>query len=201
MNKVKLLIDFDRNEIAIKRQFLRIASENIGKEFIVREDNRSKLTDILRYFTGNEGLDLSKGIYLYGTFGCGKTALMASVRKFIAEYFPFNPNGYLSVSLEKIIEHYKSEGNVLKFGYSINDNPIHLCIDEFGKEMDEKIYGTKADSVIHNLFMIRYELFQQGKLTHVTSNFSPDKLNIEPIIKDRMAEMFNFIEINGGSFR
>lgn len=201
MSRVKKLIDFNQSEASIKRQFIRIGSEIIGKDYIVRKANAAKITDILRYFTGNEGLDLDKGIYLYGEFGCGKTVLMASIRKLLATYFPFNPNGFLSVSLEKIIEHYKSEGNVLKFGYSINDNPINICIDEFGKKMDEKIYGTSADTVIHTLFMIRYELFQRGKLTHVTSNFAPDKLDIEPIIKDRMAEMFNFIKIGGESFR
>jgi predicted ATPase len=185
----------------IKKQFIKVASEYIGKEFIVRKENAPKLTAMLRHFTGNEGLDLNKGIYLYGTFGCGKTALMASIRKFLVTYFPFNSNGYLCVSLEQIIESYKQDGNVMKYGYNINGDPYGLCIDEFGKEMDEKIYGTKADSIIHSLFMIRYELFQRGKLTHVTSNFSPEDLNIEPIIKDRMAEMFNFIELKGTSFR
>lgn len=201
--RIKKLIHFNKdNEAALKRQFLRIADTMIGKDYIVTEQNRYIITDLLKYFTGNAGeYDLNKGIYIYGYYGLGKTILMAAIRKLLATYFPFNPNGFLSVSLEKIIENYKEAGNVSKYGYGINDNPINLCIDEFGKEMNEKIYGTKADNVIHSLLMMRYELFQAGKLTHVTSNYSPEDINIEPIIKDRMAEMFNFIEINGDSFR
>jgi len=201
MNRMSKLIDFDQSEITIKNNFLKIASDYIGSEYEVSKENAPKLTDMLRYFTGNEGLDLNKGIYLYGTFGCGKTALMASIRRYLATYFPFNANGFLSVSLEKIIEDYKSDGNIAKYSYGINDNPINLCIDEFGKEMNEKIYGTSADSVIKSMFMVRYELFGRGKLTHVTSNFSPEELNLEPILKDRMAEMFNFIHLKGDSFR
>jgi len=49
--------------------------------------------------------------------------------------------------------------------------------------------------------MVRYELLQTGILTHVTSNFRPEKLKIEQIVKDRMVEMFNFIEIKGESLR
>jgi predicted ATPase len=201
MSRIKRIIDFNENEVAIKRQFLRIASELIGKEYIVRKENAENITALLRYFTGNKELDLNKGIYLYGPFGCGKTALMASIRKFIATYWPFNPNGFLSVSLEEIIEFYKLKNNLNKFGYNINGDPIGLCINEFGKTMDEKIYGTNADYIITSLFMIRYELFQSGKLTHVTSNFAPGDLNIEPIVKDRISEMFNFIELKGNSFR
>ena len=163
--------------------------------------NAQVISDLLCYFTGNGVLDLDKGIYLYGAYGSGKTALMASIRRYLADYFPFNSNGFLSVSLEKIIEDYKSEGNIAKYSCGINDNPINLCIDEFGKEMNEKIYGTSADSVIKSMFMVRYELFGRGKLTHVTSNFSPEELNVEPILKDRMTEMFNFIELKGESFR
>jgi predicted ATPase len=201
MNRISKLIDFNENEVVIKKQFLNIASVIIGKEYEVDKVYAPILTEMLRYFTGNEGLDLNKGIYLHGTYGSGKTVLMASIRRFLATYFPFNANGFLSVSLEKIIEDYKSDGNIAKYSYGINDNPINLCIDEFGKEMTEKIYGTSADSIIKSLFMVRYELFGRGKLTHVTSNFSPEELNVEPILKDRMAEMFNFIEIKGESFR
>jgi predicted ATPase len=196
-----MLINFDKHEVAIKNEFLRIASKIIGEDYIIRKENAATLTDLLRYFTGNEGLDLNKGIYLYGTFGCGKTVLMASIRRFLATHFPWNKNGFLSVSLEKIIEDYKSDGNIAKYSFGINDNPINLCVDEFGKEMNEKIYGTSADSVIKSMFMVRYELFVRGKLTHITSNYSPEDLNMDPISKDRMAEMFNFIHIGGESFR
>ena len=76
-----------------------------------------------------------------------------------------------------VIETYKKENRLDKFGYRAEIGPGHLCINEFGKTVQEKIYGTEADAIIESLFMTRYEIFQSGKLTHVTSNYSPSELS------------------------
>ncbi len=167
------------------------------------------ITELLKYFTGNESeYSLKKGIYLYGSFGVGKTVIFRIIQRLLSAISPLgedgkkiNKNGFMITSLEQIIETYKSDGNMDYFGYRKESKPIHLCINEFGKPINEKIYGTQANELIYSLFMIRYELFQTGYLTHTTSNFRPEKLNIEPIIKDRMVEMFNFIEVKGESLR
>lgn len=200
---IKHLCDFDRVvERDLKNIFLNIGSGIINKEFIIIPENMEKVTNLLKYFTGNEGkYDINKGIYIFGAYGCGKTILIQTIRKFLASVFPFSGNGFQITSLEQIIETYKSEKSLDYFGYKKESTPVHLCINEFGKILEEKIYGTDANSIIDSLFMIRYELFQQGYLTHVTSNFHPKELNISPVIRDRLNEMFNFIEFKGDSFR
>lgn len=193
------LCDFDKNEVTIKKEFINIANDITGK-YIIKEPEI--LTGLLKYFTGSIGVyDLNKGIYLFGKFGVGKTVMFKIIQKLIAKLFPFNKNGFHITSIEQIIDHYKKENNLDKFGYREESKPLHLCINEFGKSINEKIYGTNADAIIHSLMMVRYELFQKGKLTHVTSNYNPAKLDVEPIIKDRLVEMFNVIEITGDSFR
>lgn len=189
-----------KDESVIKRTFLDIAGRFVGGHYRITEDNRKIINELLMYFTGNGNLNLRKGIYIYGDFGTGKSVMMQAIRKTLAKIFPFNLNGFGNTSIEQIIEHYKFENNLHKFGYN-DGKPYHLCINEFGKQMSEKIYGTDVNNILESLFMIRYELFQSGKLTHVTSNYSPDQVSLPPIIKDRMVEMFNFINLGGNSFR
>ena len=207
--KVSKLIEFDKpNEIAIKKLFLKIGSESI-QNFNVTKKHSVMITNLLKYFTGNSGeYDLNKGIYIHGDFGLGKTTLFRIIRTLLAQISPMdetgkrhNPNGYLITSIEQIIDTYKEDGNMDYFGYRRDSKPINICINEFGKSVNDKIYGTDADYLVNSLMMIRYELFQKGILTHVTSNFHPSKLKTEKILSDRYVEMFNFIELKGDSFR
>lgn len=189
-----------------KHGIMNIARREV-KDFKMNDQLKGVFNDLFLYFTGNGGFDLNKGIYLHGDFGVGKTVTMLIFRKFLATYFPFNSNGYGFVSVEKLAEHYKEFGNLLKYGRNLTEenkfNPFNLCINEFGKEVDEKYYGTNIQSTINSLLMVRYELFQENKiLTHATSNFHPATLEcFDPALMDRFKEMFNFVEIKGDSFR
>lgn len=198
------LIDWtSANEIDIKHIFMSIGKDYLGKKFIITPGRSDIITELMKYFTGNESqFDLGKGVYIYGDYGVGKSALMAIIQRTIATCFPFSVNGFMAKSLEDIIDEYKEAGNLDSITYRKHDKPKHLCINEFGKTMDDKIYGTRADSVIHSLFMIRYQLFQDsGILTHATSNYSVDNAGAKPIVMDRMIEMFNFVKLTGNSFR
>jgi predicted ATPase len=206
---ISRLLDFKENEIKLKKMFIEIGKNIVGEKFNVPKEHAVIITNLLKYFTGNKGeYNLDKGIYLHGGFGAGKTTLFRIIRSLLAHIAvtdPYgkriNPNGFLITSIENIIETYKNDGNLEYFGYSRETTPIHLCINEFGKKVNDKIYGTDANEIINSLFMIRYELFQNGKLTHVTSNFHPKQIQIESILIDRMIEMFNFIELKGNSLR
>ncbi len=187
---------------------LKIGIFNTGKsmvpDFILSEDMKIVFNSLFLYFTGNGGYDMSKGIYLYGEFGVGKTITMSIFSRFLATFFPFSANGFGITSVEKISESYRDNGNIAKYGRNTEDNkPFNLCINEFGKPIDEKFYGTNIQYVINSMLMARYEIFQEKKiLTHATSNFHPGKLDcFDSALMDRFKEMFNFIEIKGDSFR
>lgn len=203
---IKHMIDFSQNEAFIKNAFLYCAKQRINKPYDVG-NNATIISELLKYFTGNVSeYDLTKGMYLYGSYGVGKTTLMYAINSCINTIAPLdgsgkkvNPNAFMSASIETIVEHFKKEGNLVRFGY--DEVKRHFCIHEFGKKTTEKIYGTEVNSIIESLFMIRYELYQEGYLTHVTSNYSPFDIDIPAIIMDRMVEMFNFVEIKGDSLR
>lgn len=206
---ISRLVNFEENELTLKKLFIEIGKNVVGQNFKVEKEHAEIITNLLRYFTGNKGAyNLDKGIYLHGPFGVGKTTIFRIMRSLLAHIAvtdPYgkriNPNGFLITSIENIIETYKNDGNLEYFGYRRETTPIHICINEFGKKVNDKIYGTDANDIINSLFMIRYELFQFGKVTHVTSNFHPKQIQIESIIIDRMIEMFNFIELKGNSLR
>lgn len=197
------LTDFEKYEKLLKINFIESGKKIIGDRFIVKKDRAQIVTDLLKYFTGNEGkYDLNKGIYLYGTFGIGKTIIMETFKKFLADNFWMSKNGFHTTSVEQIIERYKKENSLDYYGRNKESKPFNMCINEFGKKVSEKIYGTDVDRLIESLFMIRYELFQTNKaVTHVTSNYDPKELTMPSVIKDRINEMFNFIKITGESLR
>lgn len=203
------VIDFSINEKFIKDEFMKAGKELIGEKFTIVKEQSEIITELLKYFTGNESIySREKGIYLFGAYGIGKSMFFEVVRKMLTNISKINefgkkvnPNGFMVTSSEKIIENYKEDGTLDYYGYRRESTPIHLLINEFGKKLNEKIYGTEANELLNSLFMIRYELFQRGYLTHVTSNCVPNDLKLEPILLDRAIEMFNFIEIKGNSFR
>jgi hypothetical protein len=175
--------------------------------FVLSDDVKEVFLDLFIYFTGNEGkYDLDKGIYLYGIYGVSKTVTMRIFSMFLQQNFNFGPNNYGITSVEELAEYYKLNGNLLKFGRTFEVGKVichHKCINELGKPLEEKHYGTNIQNVINSMLMIRYELFQERKaITHATSNYHPGDLKcFDDALLDRFKEMFNFIEIKGESFR
>lgn len=208
---LRSVVDFNReNEMKLKNIYLHIGKKIVGEKFSVQENSRITITNLMKYFTGNENeqFNLNKGIFIYGEPGLGKSTIFAIIQKLLSWISVFdengkriNSNGFMITSVEQIIENYKHDGNLDYFGYRKESKPIHLCINEFGKTVKDKIFGTDANQLIDSLFMIRYELFQKGYLTHVTSNYSPENIETNKLIADRIIEMFNIVEINGNSFR
>lgn len=204
---INLMFNFSEKEDFINDAFVYSVEKRIKRDFLMSDENKLKIIELLKYFTGNEcSLDLTKGIFLYGNFGVGKTTIMESIKEclFIVSEMGWdgkkiNPNSFMSASIEIIIEHFKKEKNLIKYGF--DEVKRNLCIHEFLKKMSEKIYGTDVNSIIESLVMIRYELYQIGYLTHATSNANPFEIDMPEIVRDRMVEMFNFIEISGSSLR
>jgi predicted ATPase len=190
----------------LKTRIMSIAKE-IVTNFVLSDDLKEIFGHLFIYFTGNDGkYDLNKGIYLYGKFGIGKTVAMKIFSKFLQQNFNFGPNNFGITSIEEIAEYYKENGNLFKFGRNWEEGKMiahNKCINEFGKPLEEKHYGTNIQNVINSMLMVRYELFQERKaITHATSNFHPGDLEcFDDALLDRFKEMFNFIELKGDNFR
>lgn len=207
LNRMNQLFSLNREfEMFFKNEISGIA-KNIVPNFVFTDEIKELYDSLFLYFSGNNGkLDLNKGIYIYGEYGVGKTITMRIFNKFLQTYFNFTSNNFGITSIEEIAEYYKSTGNLLKFGKTFEQGKLichNKCINELGKPLEEKYYGTNIQNVINSMLMVRYELFQEGKaITHATSNYHPGELEcFDDAILDRFKEMFNFVELKGESFR
>ena len=201
-NKIKQL----EEELTPQMKFNFMASaDKICEGYKIDSELKEDLNDLCKYFLGIEGkLTLKKGIFLSGTYGAGKSTLMMVIRQWLADYWKESGNGFMVTSIEEIIQTYKTTNSLDKF-VNNSDDPYrsgarHLLINEFGGEMNDKIYGVESQQILDSLMKMRYDLFQQKKkLTHCTSNFAPSSNNMA--LLDRYIEMFNVIEIKTKSQR
>lgn len=191
-----------------KRGVKRIA-ENFEPGFVINKTNKPILLDLLYYFTGNEKskLDLNKGILLIGGVGTGKSLLMKIYHAYVRDIL--GVNSFSTSTAIEIIDSVNVSGVSFleQFGKNIIGNkpyPKTLYVDDIASKNETvNNFGTKIN-VIEQLLSIRYNLFSRyGTLTHATSNKYPTEMaNVyDSRIADRFKELFNFIELNGKSFR
>ena len=153
-------------------------------------------------------LDYSKGLFLFGDIGRGKSMTLILLREYLMsvgkKYQEFTKYDYRLgtewMSASMIANKYAAEGmpgldNFLK-------HDCCLFIDELGREpIPSSNYGNKMN-VIQFLLQIRYDN-RYSCVTHVTTNLTLE--GVEAVygryIADRCVEMFNFIVFEGESLR
>ena len=131
----------------------------------------------------------TKGLFLYGPNGTGKTTSMQPHLK--AKW-----NGS-SIDINMLVQQ-NGRGYLQK--YSMHD----MYIDDLGRE-DATVtsYADRDIKVMHDLIFIRYQAFKQGYKTHFSSNLGFGELQERygiPIV-DRIKEMCDIVEFKGESLR
>lgn len=180
--------------------------EEEGHEFVVDEENKNTVTALVNYFTGHPGFEkdgrsLSKGIFLYGPVGVGKTYLM-NIIKFANQRQVFKmvdcsdiaadftkKDGGGELSLEKYFSdrqiEYRDKYGRTQCGY---------CFDDFGAESDGRYFGNTVN-IMERIIEKRYRS-NKPLITHMISNLDATavKTRYGQRVADRMREMFNVIE-------
>jgi hypothetical protein len=189
-----------------------------GCDYVINDNNKEIITKLIIYFNGSPlaedlGISLKKGIFLCGNFGAGKTEIFRITHKYLENIANPNPNIYRNTSVEEILTTLRrgtDDSNLFTFNQIENtfgikkSNPLNICINEFAVNYDMKIYGTEASILMESFYMKRYEIFQNNrKLTHATCNYDIETIqkSFPERIVDRFKEMFNILELKGGSFR
>jgi DNA replication protein DnaC len=191
---------------------LKGSKNQLGKSFMVDNDNRAQVDLICQYFALDPKFEesgeyrLDKGLALMGNVGVGKTYLMA--------FFFQNQNAsYVMANCRKIEGQWVEQASVKdKNGRgiieqysgpiqgSVNANPfghtsLGVCFDDLGTETSpSKAYGEEKN-VLAEILMNRYETRMPYNLTHVTTNLSAHDIGIKygVRVRDRFREMFNVI--------
>ena len=175
-----------------------------GKEYVMDYANRKAvIKGMILYFNNDKrcckfGFDLKKGIALTGKNGVGKTLLFEIFQEYNRMIFS---KTFRITSNEDIIHKWNNDNNEL---YTFNNSkPVNLVINEFEYISNQKHYGFSVADYFNQFYMIRYELFEKGIKTHVTTNhdFNHIKKHYPEKLISRFNQMFKFIELKGDSFR
>lgn len=181
-------------------------SNHTTDRFIIDNSNQEIIRNLFLYFLGFKGkYDLQKGIWLEGTIGSGKSALLHIFSQFLRR---FNSGSFRVDSTLYISKYYADNGEVNLWtrndsGIYSSKRPVEIAFDELGRELgdsgtDLSNYMGNKKNVMQYILHERHILWQQtGLRTHITTNKTA--LEIENLygdfIRDRRAEMFNIIPV------
>jgi len=194
-------------------------AKHLEPNFIVNKSNQKVLRLLLLYFTGSPHFEeiykeqtgkdgsLNKGIFLVGNVGTGKSLIFQIFDHYTKHVIRLNT--YKNFTAISIIDNVNVSGVKLlsEFSDNIIDRkamPITCYIDDIASKNEMiKNFGTEL-SVIEQLLSMRYNVYERYKvLTHCSSNKYPAEMNgiYDARLIDRFKKMFNYISLEGDSFR
>jgi hypothetical protein len=185
--------DFEVDVNSIYNHFQNLGKNYINEKFKLQKKDADVVHAILGYMHFDELLDSykltrSKGLFVVGPAGCGKTAFMRILKSSMKD------REFTIVSATHIVNQYMVEGPQILQNY-INNYPI-LCIDDFGVEKDGMYFGNVMN-VVYFILKGRCERsqFKGNCITHVTTKIPMDKLidRYDLDIISIMSSLFNLV--------
>lgn len=181
--------------------------------FNYTEANKPIIKTLVHYFCNQKdsGLDLDKGIFLRGPVGTGKSAIMRAFSTLLSQSTRFRIVDCRDVQKQAVKDGFDSLLKYTVHSYTFKNGFYHrenggivYCFDDLGAEKLSKFYGNEIN-VMAEVLQDRYREFDITRLkTHITSNLKDGDLIEEMYslrVRDRMREMFNFVDMPGPSFR
>lgn len=167
-----------------------------GYKYEFSDHLKSVIPDMILYFIGDPSgkLDTSKGLYLWGNVGRGKTQLFQFFSVF-TKAIKFNQ--FDITSSKKIVYDISKESSTAGLEYYFTRC---VCFDDLGfEEKGYKHFGNEL-KVMETILEQRYN---KRIRTHATSNVPPDQLHkfYDERIVSRCSEIFNFVKIDGVDHR
>lgn len=172
--------------------------------------NRRIIKLLCLYFTRDErcaanGLDVNKGLFLFGGTGVGKTTLMEFFRRNENHCFSVKPCFEIAIEYAKhtnddkpkgwdIVPRYANNRDIVPSPANFGQSKSGYCFDDLGSEPETKNYGESA-RIMAPIIEARYGK-RAFNSTHITTNITPDQIQdaYGKRVRSRMAEMFNIIQ-------
>jgi len=156
--------------------------------------------NLVLYFIGdpNSPYPLTKGVYLWGAVGVGKSRIMEAFSDFTQclSYHPFDIVNVEEVSLECQVQ--KTIEPVRAYRHK------EVFLDDIFADKQGKIYGNTLDVSRVMIEQFYRNGWEKGERVHVTSNIPPGGIkNLVPDAKftDRCNELFTYVNLTGKSKR
>lgn len=199
----RLAVDYTLDEfLALMKAHAEVAMAERGEfaDFRIDQDNGGVLCELHKYAVMDPafGGNLFRGIALIGRFGCGKSLILEAYARLLNDFIRQRGLRAVPVAFKTSHEVYRAARQGITNAMIFTP----LVIDEIGREPKvAKEYGNESTPLIELL----HERHRRGVTTHATGNFRPETLAREemygPMLGDRLGQMFNFIELKGGSRR
>ena len=201
------LLDFNENDL---RTFMREIGKRFVPNFILDEENSDVYENVRRWadarpFTcldpGNPKNkipgDPTKGLYICGPTGSGKSILVAVVNAYLSALYAKIKVGdsvenltWESRRSDEICIEYAKTGDLTQFSKA-----RVLCIQDIGSEQKETIYMGNRVEVIRTI--LEYRGDRSNLMTILTSNDRISEGRYGERVKSRLYEMCNYFELVG----
>jgi DNA replication protein DnaC len=192
--------------------FMRIA-KTICPNFEITDENKDLYEQTIRYFAADETCkyNLTKGLYVYGQYGVGKSVyfkIFKALNKAVD-----SPNNYKTLTVTDLIDGVSHKGYQYFLDSGIvpgdrygrtnilwNTGVGHLLLDDMGQsERFANNFGNKIDVVIAFIQRRYYAFTDYSALTHCSTNLIPSEIESEygEAINSRLRQMCNVILFPG----
>lgn len=181
------------------KQFIRANVLKRGMPFKDNCEGWNSLVEVLsQYFTKDEKFfksdliqnkpNFNKGLFIYGSYGVGKTSVLKAFRYVLRDLQPFGYRSSYEVK-EMLEDRYRKQADVMALYNS------DMLLDELGKE--SKSFGN---DVMIDVICRRYDNYvDKGIKTYITTNDKPELIGKRygEHLESRIYEMCNIVKITG----
>ena len=158
-------------------------------EWIITPEFGDTLRNMVKYFINDSTgeIPLTKGLFIFGENGTGKTEIMQAFSRFTVQYDLTKQFVFCSMS-----ETYnRTRANKEYDPVEINEQQDR-CFDEFGRQVGPVLrYGDPLD-INEAIIESRYSRFRRyGQITHFIANMAPNEAEaqLSPMVFDRLRSM------------
>ena len=196
-------------------ELVTIYGKGICPDFRIDDGNRGLYEQLVYWTVGSPKMrcldpltrnpmqgDLSKGIYIGGKTGRGKSVALKVLRRL----YDMNPlirrdhfgnirlvGGWVEKRADEITDIYSAEGNIT----DLKNEPL-ICIQDFGSEPQESLYMGNRVNVMRSLIESRGDM---QCLTMISSNIPMGHQYLQQRYGDRVQSrlyaMCNYLELDG----
>lgn len=144
----------------------------------------------------------SRGLWLAGNPGTGKSTLMRAIQRYSATYEDYRSSNLPRIMIwrhaKDIVSAFSSEGTAALD--KLSHDYETLIIDDLGSEDTATMHFGNSKNVLEEVLSRRYD---HNLMTMVTTNMTMDQIKsmYKVRIYDRVREMFNLIYFQGVSHR
>lgn len=174
--------------------------KSICPDFDVDDNNRQIMGDVFHWCIRDKKgtLDPTKGLWIYGNIGTGKSTLMKAILNFVSAYWLRDSGERISPVWMNVPTYC---GKYATDGFAAFDS-IPMGLDELGTEISPTNHIGNKLNVVSHLINTIYD--RRGDIPYiVTTNRSLNGIleNYGERTIDRIGQLFNLIEMRGASRR